>query len=96
MTKRKCKFIVKDKVTKKRRLCRKNSVNGLSYCSIHNQMESIDSHSQKDNYEDFMSEFGKCCFCGDDCNPLSQSCGRCARVVSWFGIDYLNSQLQLS
>lgn len=25
---------------------------------------------------------GKCCFCGDDCNPMSQSCGSCARGMS--------------
>ena len=23
-----------------------------------------------------------CCFCGDECNELSQSCGRCARNIS--------------
>ncbi len=24
-------------------------------------------------------KYGKCCFCGDYCNVLSQTCGRCAR-----------------
>ena len=30
----------------------------------------------------FLDDIGKCCFCGDECNPCSQSCGRCARSVS--------------
>ena len=25
---------------------------------------------------------GICCFCGFECNPLSQSCGSCARGIS--------------
>ena len=25
------------------------------------------------------NEIGKCCFCGDECNPMSQCCGRCMR-----------------
>ncbi len=24
-------------------------------------------------------EIGLCCFCGEECNPCSQSCGTCAR-----------------
>lgn len=28
---------------------------------------------EKNNY------IGKCCFCGEICNPLSQSCGQCMR-----------------
>jgi len=28
---------------------------------------------------------GICCFCGNDCNPLSQSCGSCTRSLSWYG-----------
>lgn len=27
------------------------------------------------------SEVGICCFCGGDCNPASQCCGRCARSM---------------
>lgn len=26
-------------------------------------------------------EMGKCCFCGEECNPASQSCGRCIREI---------------
>ena len=25
---------------------------------------------------------GKCCYCGEECNPASQSCGSCARKYS--------------
>lgn len=28
------------------------------------------------------SDIGTCCFCGFECNPLSQSCGSCARGIS--------------
>ena len=28
---------------------------------------------------------GICCFCNNDCNPLSQSCGSCARSLSCYG-----------
>lgn len=33
---------------------------------------------------EFKNEFdmGICCFCGFECNPLSQSCGSCARGIS--------------
>lgn len=27
-------------------------------------------------------EYGKCCFCKKKCNPLSQSCGKCAREMT--------------
>lgn len=28
------------------------------------------------------SEVGQCCFCQGECNPCSQSCGRCARDMT--------------
>ena len=27
-------------------------------------------------------EYGVCCFCNGECNPCSQSCGICARVMT--------------
>lgn len=27
-------------------------------------------------------DVGKCCICGNDCNPASQTCGRCPREFS--------------
>lgn len=36
-----------------------------------------------ENDEDFTIQqwtLGKCCFCGNDCNMMSQSCGACARA----------------
>jgi hypothetical protein len=27
---------------------------------------------------------GVCCFCGFECNPLSQSCGTCARNINGY------------
>jgi hypothetical protein len=31
-------------------------------------------------YTDELSLVGKCCFCGGECNPCSQCCGRCIRI----------------
>jgi len=36
---------------------------------------------------------GKCCFCLNECNPCSQSCGKCARILSWYGIEMLEITL---
>ena len=33
-----------------------------------------------------MSERGICCFCQEECNPSSQSCGRCSRTLTGFSI----------
>lgn len=32
--------------------------------------------------EEEEEEMGQCCFCGFECNPLSQSCGACSRGLS--------------
>jgi hypothetical protein len=29
---------------------------------------------------------GSCCFCNEECNPCSQSCGRCARQMTGWAI----------
>jgi len=41
-------------------------------------------------------EIGICCFCGEGCNPSSQSCGRCARTLTGFSLGWnvLPSYLQ--
>ena len=31
-------------------------------------------------------DIGTCCFCGNECNPCSQSCGSCARSLSGYTI----------
>jgi len=33
-----------------------------------------------------------CCFCQNECNPLSQSCGRCARYISTYGYEEFEIQ----
>tara|TARA_Y100000389_G_scaffold118881_1_gene116059 strand:- start:708 stop:1130 length:423 start_codon:yes stop_codon:yes gene_type:complete len=41
------------------------------------------------NYEsesDENMEIGECCFCGGECNPMSQSCGSCSRGIAGAGI----------
>jgi hypothetical protein len=35
-------------------------------------------------------EVGKCCFCGFGCNPCSQSCGGCARIITGHALGWNN------
>jgi hypothetical protein len=44
--------------------------------------------SEIDDSSNVQEAVGTCCFCAGDCNPMSQSCGRCARnMTTWlFGI----------
>jgi type IV secretory pathway VirB6-like protein len=57
---------ITDKKTNKVRYCKNNTK--YFYCKKH----------QLISYND---EYGTCCFCGDKCNPASQSCGHCIRRV---------------
>ena len=52
------------KITKKS--CRNKTRKIHGYCHVHDEYPNYD-------------EFGRCCFCGNPCNPNSQACGRCAR-----------------
>ena len=45
--------------------------------------EVKDKIKDEDDTED---EYGTCCLCGDYCNPMSQSCGRCARDLTMTAI----------
>lgn len=36
----------------------------------------------------FEMDIGICCFCGNECNPCSQSCGRCARSITGFTLGW--------
>lgn len=33
-------------------------------------------------------DIGICCFCGQECNPYSQTCGRCARALTGFSLGW--------
>jgi predicted secreted acid phosphatase len=33
-------------------------------------------------------ERGKCCFCGGECNPYSQSCGMCSRTLTGYAMGW--------
>jgi hypothetical protein len=66
---KRCHMLIKNKQTKQR-VC-KNKTH-FYFCKKH-QIES------------FNEDFSICYFCGDECNPSSQSCGRCARSVSMYG-----------
>ena len=43
------------------------------------------------DYENLEEETGTCCFCGDECNILSQSCGSCARSLTFGPLPILAS-----
>ena len=49
--------------------CKNTAIDGTSFCRKHTL--PIDN------------SIGKCCFCGGDCNPCSQACGRCARDLTY-------------
>lgn len=68
MSKQRCQYDVFDNRTRRLRKCKKKT-NEL-YCTQHQILTNA-------------SNFGTCCFCGEGCNPCSQSCGRCARQLIW-------------
>ena len=44
------------------------------------------SSKSKPTSKNVDNNINKCCFCDNECNPLSQSCGFCARFISCYGI----------
>lgn len=41
-------------------------------------------------------EFNICCYCGDECNPCSQACGRCMRRYIFIESNTSNFELENS
>ena len=82
----------------KKRYCKNNKCNDQDYCTLHlkiinNNVNSLDENNDSNdssdsnesydpNWDDF--GIGQCCFCGNECNPCSQSCGRCSRKLIYF------------
>ncbi len=61
----------KKNVNHKMRKCKRfASINGK--CTQHYKKNIFDIEKQ---------DFGICCFCSDYCNPCSQSCGKCSRML---------------
>ena len=46
----------------------------FEYC-----LDMIDSDQESQHPFDSWKGEGYCCFCNDECNPASQSCGPCMR-----------------
>jgi hypothetical protein len=47
--------------------------------------EQVSDNEEQVSYEKDMYDgmgVGNCCFCNDECNPMSQSCGSCMRGLS--------------
>ena len=68
---KRCHMMIKDNDNKKKMRKCKNKTE-FHFCKKH-QIALLND------------EYGLCCFCGNRCNPCSQSCGRCARSVSMNG-----------
>ena len=61
-------------------------------------MSSPRTRTGTEDMDKFSHEIGNCCFCGEECNPCSQCCGRCARSsISWFNFEpyYTDTRGQL-
>ena len=56
-------------------------------CKRFTEEEFCFQHKELKFHENFENNFdpskGYCCFCGDECNPCSQSCGKCARRLTF-------------
>jgi len=85
-----CQFTIKDKSTHRLRKCKHQAKAPDNYCQIHNQSSESPKLSELGSPGSQISQIsqmpperpetpGECCFCGNPCNPLSQSCGRCPR-----------------
>ncbi len=54
-------------VNNKMRKCKNKPIKNEKYCKKHKKF--------------VYPTVGQCCFCFEDCNEQSQSCGRCARKL---------------
>lgn len=53
--------------------------------STYNDSKLIIEEDDKDNNSKLEIDYGKCCFCNEECNIHSQSCGKCAREMTMTG-----------
>lgn len=74
---KRCEYYVKDKKTNRQRRCKRKITNNKTRCNIHNYIN---------NY--INEDINNCCFCNDVCDPQSQSCGQCARLVSLYALKF--------
>ena len=88
-------FIIKK--NSKSRKCKRNVIKNSVFCFQHKKIFECNNtkcrvcgkkvHSEICNGETEINEYGECCFCGKECNPMSQSCGRCARKMTYLRYD---------
>lgn len=72
--KKRCINIVFDNSRKKYRKCKRNIyLNKMCKQHYHIQLYQMIKLSELNSL---------CCFCGNECNPCSQSCGKCAREIT--------------
>jgi hypothetical protein len=61
---------------------------------IQDNFNKIQEAYNKDEEECNIWKAGTCCYCKEECNPLSQACGRCLRMGSWYGVASLLNYLE--
>lgn len=86
MSKNRCQYQIIDS----KRRCKNHIYHDL-YCKVHYDIVNKEQHHNallptiEINTVDDINhepEYSICCFCGEHCNPCSQSCGRCAREMT--------------
>lgn len=70
---KRCLCEIIDPLTGRKRKCKRKRRNDKSlYCKQH----------KKINKKSYCLKLGQCCYCGGECNELSQACGRCMRSTN--------------
>ena len=93
-----CAAEVIDRATKRKRKCKNQRTEGEDKCKTHlekvspepvvkEESQAEESQAEESFFADW--EEGTCCFCGDACNPMSQSCGYCARRLTMRAMGWL-------
>jgi|SaaInlStandDraft_7_1057024.scaffolds.fasta_scaffold147958_1 hypothetical protein len=87
-----CQHDVIDKKTGRTRKCKKVATTD-NMCTFHFVLKQKTDELNKKIFvapdDNSNHEYNKCCFCGCDCNPLSQSCGVCARQQTMRSIGWI-------
>ena len=73
-----CSTEVIDRETKRKRKCKNRKEEGKDTCRAHTK--EVEEEVETEILPSW--EEGTCCFCGDECNPMSQACGYCMRRMT--------------
>jgi hypothetical protein len=79
----KCKYMKENCI-----MCKLHPKKGNIYCHVHiknNHVNSTVISNSDDIINKYNFDINKCFCCNDECNPHSQACGRCARILTMRG-----------